>query len=94
MDEFDAIYREAVKPGEKTTATVPHPAPTDQAWGETHHLTNPLIFRYSAITWNAHRIHYDADYTRQRGRLPGTVQNGGLSMHLLVDAAVEARRAR
>ena len=88
VDEFDAIYREAVKPGEKSGTGAPVPAPNDPSWGMTRHLTAPLVFRYSAITWNAHRIHYDADYTRQEEGYPGTVQNGGLTMQLLLDAAV------
>jgi 3-methylfumaryl-CoA hydratase len=88
VDEFDAIYREAVKPGEKSGTGAPVPAPNDPSWGMTKHLTAPLVFRYSAITWNAHRIHYDADYTRQEEGYPATVQNGGLTMQLLLDAAV------
>ena len=52
-------------------------------------LTSPLIFRYSAITWNAHRIHYDADYARGAEGYPNTVHNGGLTMHLIIDAALK-----
>ncbi len=88
IDEFDAIYRPAVPPGEKTTATVPKMARTDHAWSHTTSLTNALVFRYSALTWNAHRIHYDGDYTRGEEGYPAIVQNGGLSMHLMVDAAL------
>ena len=42
-------------------------------------LTNTLNFRYSALTWNAHRIHYDGDYTRSEEGYPALVSNGGLS---------------
>jgi 3-methylfumaryl-CoA hydratase len=52
-DTFDAIYRPAVPPGQKTTATVATQARTDQAWTETTQLTNTLNFRYGGITWNA-----------------------------------------
>jgi 3-methylfumaryl-CoA hydratase len=89
VDEFDAIYRPAVPPGEKTTATVPTLAPKGHAWSETTNLTNALNFRYSALTWNAHRIHYDADYARGEEGYPALVSNGGLSMHLMVDAALK-----
>jgi 3-methylfumaryl-CoA hydratase len=89
VDEFDAIYRPAVPPGQKTTATVPTPAPAGHAWSATTNVTNTLNFRYSALTWNAHRIHYDADYTRAEEGYPALVSNGGLSMHLMVDAALE-----
>jgi 3-methylfumaryl-CoA hydratase len=94
VDEFDAIYRPAVPPGQKTTATVPTKARTDQAWTESTALTNALNFRYSAITWNAHRIHYDADYTRSEEGYPALVSNGGLSMHLMVDAALKHATGR
>lgn len=87
-EEFDAIYREAVKPGEKSATSAPTPAPQDAAWSVEKHLSAPLVFRYSAITWNAHRIHYDADYTREVEGYPNTVQNGGLTMQLMLDAAV------
>jgi len=90
VDEFDAIYREAVKPGEKsgTSTPTPAPAPAGAAWSVVKHLSSPLVFRYSAVTWNAHRIHYDADYSRDVEGYPNTVQNGGLTMQLLLDAAV------
>jgi 3-methylfumaryl-CoA hydratase len=89
IDEADAIYRPAVPPGQKTTATVPHKARTDHAWHETTHLSNTLNFRYGALTWNAHRIHYDGEYTRGEEGYPAIVSNGGLSMHLMVDAALK-----
>ena len=88
VDEFDAIYRPAVPPGQKTTATVATQARSDQAWSDRTPLTNALNFRYSALTWNAHRIHYDGDYTRSEEGYPALVSNGGLSMHLMVDAAL------
>ena len=88
VDEFDAIYRPAVPPGQKTTATVASQARSDQAWSDRTPLTNALNFRYSALTWNAHRIHYDGDYTRSEEGYPALVSNGGLSMHLMVDAAL------
>jgi 3-methylfumaryl-CoA hydratase len=88
VDEFDAIYREAVPPGQKSARTPARPAPTEAAWRESITLTSPLVFRYSAVTWNAHRIHYDAEYTRDEEGYPGAVQNGGLTMQLLTDAAL------
>jgi len=88
IDEADAIYRSAVPPGQKTTATVPTQARTDHAWADRTELSNTLNFRYSSLTWNAHRIHYDGDYTRSEEGYPALVSNGGLSMHLMVDAAL------
>ena len=89
VDEADAIYRPAVPPGQKTTATVATKARTDHAWSETTALAHTLNFRYGALTWNAHRIHYDGDYTRSEEGYPAIVSNGGLSMHLMVDAALK-----
>lgn len=88
VDEADAIYRPAVPPGQKTTATVPTQARSDYAWSDKTALSNTLNFRYSSLTWNAHRIHYDGDYTRTEEGYPALVSNGGLSMHLMVDAAL------
>ena len=89
VDEFDAIYREATPPGQKTTATVPAAAPSDHAWTDTVLLSETLVFRYSAVTWNSHRIHYDADYARSVEGYEHTVQNGGLTMQLMIDAALK-----
>ncbi len=90
VDEFDAIYREAVAPGAPSPVNPGTPAPTDAVWHRAARLSNALVFRYSAVTWNAHRIHYDADYARAEEGYPALVQNGGLTMQLLLDAAVEA----
>ncbi len=87
VDEFDAIYREAVPPGQKSTSSNFRDAPTDSDWQEVVHFTETMNFRYGAVTWNAHRIHYDADYTRTEEGYPHTVQNGGLTMQTMTDAA-------
>lgn len=87
VEEFDAIYREAVPPGQQSAVAPPIPAPVDAAWREEKRLDPTLVFRYSALTWNAHRIHYDADYARSEEGYPAAVQNGGLTMQLLLDAA-------
>jgi 3-methylfumaryl-CoA hydratase len=90
VDEFDAIYREAVPPGTPSPVNAGTPAPEGAAWTREAQVSNALVFRYSAVTWNAHRIHYDADYARSAEGYPALVQNGGLTMQLLLDAAVEA----
>ena len=90
VDEFDAIYREAVAPGAPSPVNLGTPAPGDGAWSRAMQVSNALVFRYSAVTWNAHRIHYDADYARGEEGYPALVQNGGLTMQLLLDAAVKA----
>jgi 3-methylfumaryl-CoA hydratase len=91
VEEFDAIYREEVPKGAAGPKTSPPPAPEDHVWEEVRPLDPVQVFRYGAITWNAHRIHYDADYSRGEEGYPGVVMNGGLTMHLMADAAI--RRA-
>lgn len=87
VDEFDAIYREAVPAGAPSPMNPGTPAPDGAAWSQSALVSNALVFRYSAVTWNAHRIHYDADYARAAEGYPALVQNGGLTMQLLLDAA-------
>src|SRR5262249_24741962 len=56
-------------------------------WSRTIALDPVLLFRYSAITFNAHRIHYDLPYTRDVEGYPALVMNGGLTALLLVETA-------
>jgi 3-methylfumaryl-CoA hydratase len=46
-----------------------------------------LVFRYSALTFNAHRIHYDLPYTREVEGYPGLLMNGGLTALMLIETA-------
>jgi 3-methylfumaryl-CoA hydratase len=94
VDEFDAIYREGVAPGAASRTSPPVAAPAEAAWTDRVFLDPVLVFRYGAITWNAHRIHYDADYCRQEEGYPAVVMNGGLTMHLLLDAALKRAPGR
>ncbi len=89
VEDFDAVYREGLPPGVKNPVPPPVAPPPNPAWSKTIMLTNALVFRYSAITWNAHRIHYDMDWARDEEGYVDAVQNGGLTMQLMLDAAVE-----
>ncbi len=51
-----------------------------------------LLFRYSAITFNAHRIHYDRDYCRDTEGYPGLVVHGPLTATLLMDLFLRHHR--
>ena len=51
-----------------------------------------MLFRYSALTFNAHRIHYDADYCRDVEGYPGVVVHGPLIATLLLDLCVRNQR--
>jgi 3-methylfumaryl-CoA hydratase len=94
VEEFDVVYREGLAPGESNPLPKPARPPARAAWSKAFDLSNALVFRYSAITWNAHRIHYDADYARREEGYPGAAQNGGLTIELIIDAALPHRTGR
>ncbi|MEM6682452.1 MAG: MaoC family dehydratase N-terminal domain-containing protein [Pseudomonadota bacterium] len=63
------------------------PLPTDCDWTETVPLDPVLLFRFSALTFNGHRIHYDRPYAMDVENYPGLVVHGPLQAILLYDAA-------
>jgi len=68
--------------------------PADPVLHETRPLSEPLLFRYSALTFNAHRIHYDLPYAREVEHYPGLVVHGPLQATWLVETAGRARGRR
>lgn len=74
-------------------APQPAPAPTgepdlsDWAWRRDILPTEAMLFRYSALTFNSHRIHYDLPYARDEEGYPGLVVHGPLTATLLLDLA-------
>lgn len=64
------------------------PAPEAPCLNELVEVNPVRLFRYSAATYNAHRIHYDRDYATGAERYPGLVVHGPLQATLLMDAAV------
>ena len=64
------------------------PVPTETTFDVAHPVTTPLLFRYSAITFNAHRIHYDLPYAQGVEKYPGLVIHGPLQATLLLNAAI------
>jgi 3-methylfumaryl-CoA hydratase len=86
-EEQDVVYRAAVEAG---TTEAPKEAPRVEEkpdWSRAIVLDTVLLFRYSALTFNAHRIHYDLPYTRDVEGYPALVMNGGLTALLLVETA-------
>ena len=69
----------------------PIPAPEAPAYTAEVPISAPLLFRYSAITFNAHRIHYDLPYATETEHYPGLVVHGPLQATLLIDAATRWR---
>ncbi len=82
-EEHDIVYRPAALPGE--TAPPPVAAPTMADWQREVVPDDVLLFRYSALTFNGHRIHYDRQYVTHVEGYPGLVVHGPLIATLLVD---------
>jgi 3-methylfumaryl-CoA hydratase len=83
LTEFhDIVYREAAKPGDATAP--PQPAPAAK-WERKWVPDDVLLFRYSALTFNGHRIHYDRRYVTEVEGYPGLVVHGPLIATLLLD---------
>ena len=87
-EEHDIVYREAPAPDAPAPAT--QPAPADAEASEEFAPSEVLLFRYSALTFNGHRIHYDVDYAREVEGYDGLVFHGPLTATLLVDLACRA----
>lgn len=83
-EEQDIVYREAVP-----LPTVPDDGPSvPPGPGEwSIDVTPPLLFRFSALTYNAHRIHYDRDYARDVEGYPGLLTHGPLQALAMAEAA-------
>lgn len=82
-EEHDIVYRAAAAPGE--AAPAPTAAPGDAAFGRTVVPDDVLLFRYSALTFNGHRIHYDRRYVTGVEGYPGLIVHGPLIATLLLD---------
>ncbi len=80
----DIVYREAPKGGANTPPP-PKPAPTNAQWQRTIDPDPVMLFKYSAVTFNGHRIHYDRTYAMNEEGYPGLVVHGPLIGTLLMD---------
>jgi 3-methylfumaryl-CoA hydratase len=88
IEEHDIVYRDAPKP-DAPPANVP--APVDYPWRREIHPDPVMLFRYSALTFNGHRIHYDQPYATQVEGYPGLVVHGPLIATLLLDLLLRQR---
>jgi len=87
-EEQDIVYREAAEPGAPPPR--PQPAPSGAHWQREILPSEALLFRYSALTFNGHRIHYDRDYARNAEGYPDLVVHGPLIATLLLDLLVRS----
>lgn len=83
-EEQDIVYREPGAPVPPPVARA-LPALPDEAWTRSIVPDTRLLFRFSALTYNAHRIHYDRPYAVQEEGYPGLVVHGPLIAVLLAD---------
>ncbi len=83
-EEQDIVYRE---PGAPVPAPEPQPFPDlpDGAWSQVITPDPVLLFRFSALTFNGHRIHIDRPYATQEEGYPGLVVHGPLTAIQLID---------
>ena len=83
VEEHDIVYRD--HPRDKSSAAPAQAAPADAAWERRIVADDVLLFRYSALTFNGHRIHYDRRYATEVEGYPGLVVHGPLIATLLMD---------
>lgn len=76
------VYREEADVTEKPK---PNPAPVGALWSQDVTPDPVLLFRYSALTFNSHRIHYDRDYTTSVEGYPALLVHGPLTATLLLN---------
>ena len=86
-EQQDIVYREASPAGRPSAPPEEGQAlrQADGAWAIE--VTPTLLFRFSALTYNAHRIHYDRDYARDVEGYPGLLTHGPLQALAMAEAA-------
>jgi 3-methylfumaryl-CoA hydratase len=82
-EEQDIVYREDPRPGDPPPPA--RQAPAAQEWSREISPDPVLLFRYSALTLNGHRIHYDHKYATDVEGYPGLVVHGPFIATLLLD---------
>lgn len=83
-EEQDIVYREP-GPAVPSPQTASWPPVAENAWTKTVTPDTSLLFRFSALTFNAHRIHYDRPYATGEEGYPGLVVHGPLTAVLLME---------
>jgi 3-methylfumaryl-CoA hydratase len=95
VEEQDLVYRGPPEPPPAEAPAPPEPPALPVGAHREEFRPDPvLLFRYSAVTFNGHRIHYDADYTRGIEGYPALVVNGGLTALFLMELAKTRLRRR
>ncbi|MDI1237562.1 MAG: MaoC family dehydratase N-terminal domain-containing protein [Polaromonas sp.] len=82
-EEHDIVYRANPQAGDPVPP--PQPAVKVATWTETVTPDDVMLFRYSALTFNGHRIHYDRRYVTEVEGYPGLIVHGPLIATLLAE---------
>ena len=82
-EHHNIVYRAGAEPGD--VPPPPQAAPAESAWKRQIVPDDVLLFRYSALTFNGHRIHYDRKYVTEVEGYPGLIVHGPLIATLLMD---------
>ena len=89
-EEQDIVFREAPGATENPPAAPAQKSDGPDAQWSRELIADPvLLFRYSALTFNAHRIHYDHPYATREEGYPGLVVHGPLTATLLVETFLQ-----
>ena len=89
VEEQDLVYKGESAPGSIPAPAASGPAPS-APWQLAVSPDTVLLFRYSALTMNGHRIHYDLPYAMDEEAYPGLVVHGPLQATLLADLAAKS----
>ena len=85
VEVASTVFREEVKAGARSGVPVRDAAPTDAPWRRTIKAGPVMLFRYSALTFNPHRIHYDRTYCIESEGYPGLVVHGPFAQQCIFD---------
>lgn len=88
----DIVYRKVTPPGQTPAKGAAEPAPMG-TFSRPIEPTKPLLFRYSAMTFNGHRIHYDMPYVTDVEGYPGLMVHGPMQATLLCQMSADQRGA-
>lgn len=87
VEESYTVFRDHVQPSGKNGIPKREAPPSDTPWRRTIEADPVSLFRYSALTFNPHRIHYDRIYAQSVEGYPGLVVHGPYSQQCLIDLA-------
>lgn len=93
-EDSHTVFREAVPPGSKSSIPATEAEPPGMQWTRTIVPDPVTLFRYSALTFNPHRIHYDRGYAMEQEGYPGLVVHGPFTQQCLLDLLCDNTQRR